>query len=409
MDGAPGIISTEQRRPERGPVRWILLLSLFIATALAAQQLKPGMEAPPIAASPLDGTHRFPGWEAYRGKYVVVDFWATWCAPCLVGLEKEAALEKEFAGQPVRFMTVATDEMPRVKKYFAEKGLTLETYVDGDDGPTAAAYGVHVVPAAAVVDRDGHIVAVTPGGSITAEVLHQLLNGEKTATPAFERANDLTWDKDQINWEDGVQPTLEVLIKPISVAGGGYYYVPGSNRISGDGVPVSAMTMAAWQTDSFHMDIRNPLPKGTYRFAVVVPKEQEAELLPMFQDALERNFGFQAHWEEQERQVLVLSSDGTKALPESTSDPLFQFERGKITFRKQPSAKLAEALPNWLKKTVVNETGLSGTYDFDLDYVANDPKVLTDELQQKYGIAITPAKRKVRVLVVERPNPKWKP
>lgn len=389
-------------------MRWILLLSLCLAPVLAAQQLKPGMEAPPIAAAPLDAAHPFPGWEAYRGKYVVVDFWATWCAPCLVGLEKTAALEKEFEGQPLRFVTVASDEMPRVKKYFAEKGLTLETYVEADDGLTAAAYGIHVVPAAAVVDREGHIVAVTPGANITSEMLHKLLNGEKTAAPAFERANDITWDKDEINWEDGVQPTLEVLIKPIAVTGSGYAYEPGSNRISGDGVPVFAMTMAAWQTDSFHMDVRDSLPKGRYRFAVVVPKGQEAELLPMFQDALERNFGFQTHWEEQERDVLVLNSDGTKTLPESTSNPLFQFERGKITFHRQTSAKLAEALPNWFQKVVVNETGLSGTYDFDLDYVANEPKVLTEELQQKYGVTLTPAKRKIRILVVEKQAPKGK-
>jgi uncharacterized protein (TIGR03435 family) len=239
-------------------------------------------------------------------------------------------------------------------------------------------------------------------------MLHKLLNGEKTAVPAFERVNNITWDKDEINWKDGVQPTLEVLIKPIEVTGGGYAYEPGSNRISGDGVPVFAMTMAAWQTDSFHMDVRDALPKGTYRFAVVVPKGQEAQLLPTFQDALERNFGFQAHWEEQERDVLVLSSDGTKTLPESTNDPLLQFGRGKITFHRQSAPKLAETLPNWLHTVVVNETGLSGTYDFDLDYVAKDPKVITDELQQKYGVVLTPAKRKVRILVVEKETPEGK-
>jgi len=199
-----------------------------------------------------------------------------------------------------------------------------------------------------------------------------------------------------------VQPTFEVLIKPIQVTGGGYLYQPGSNRISGDGTPVGAMIMAAWQTDSFHIDFREQLPQGTYRFAAVVPKGDEAELLTALQDALQRNFGFQAHWEEEERDVLVLSSDKSKTIDESKSEPLFQFMRGTITIKKQSTHKLAEALPNWLDKIVVNETGLNGLYDFDLEYRAKDTKMLTDVLQQKYGLVLNPAKRKVRILVVEK-------
>ncbi len=383
-------------------MRRILLFSLLLGPVLAAQQLKPGMEAPPIVAASLDAAKPFPGWQAFRGNFVVIDFWATWCAPCLPGLARTAAMEKEFNGQPIRFLTVASDDMARVKKYFAEKGLTLQTYVEGEEHPTETAYGINSVPGAAIIDREGRIVTVTSGENVTSAVLHKLLSGEKVDIPPYKRPNNITWDRDEITWQDGVQPTFEVLIKPIEVSGGGYFHEPGSNRISGDGAPVDAMIQAAWQTDHFHMDLREPVPKGTYRFAVVVPKGDEADLLPTFQDALQRNFDFQAHWEEQERDVLVLSSDGTKTLAESKSEPLFQFGRGRITMTKQSTAKLAETLPNWMRKIVVDETGLNGLYDFDLQYRPGDTKMLTDALQQKYGLVLTPAKRKVRALVVEK-------
>jgi uncharacterized protein (TIGR03435 family) len=379
------------------------LLSLFLVPVLAAQQLKPGMEAPPITAAPLDAANPFPGWQAFHGNFVVIDFWATWCGPCLPSLDKTAGLEKEFQGQPIRFVTVASDEMGRVKKYFAEKGLTLQTYVEDPEGPTSHAYGINSIPAAALVDRQGRIVAVTPGENITSAVLHKLLSDEKVSLPSFERANDITWDQDEITWQDGVQPMFEVLIKPIQVTGGGFSYLPGSNRISGDGAPLDAMIFAAWQTDGLHIEFREPLPPGTYRFAVVVPKGDEAALLPTLQDALQRNFGFQARWEEQERDVLVLSSDGSKTLNESNSEPSFQFAHGKITLKKQSMAKLSATLPNWLRKIVVDETGQKGSYDFDLEYRGKDSKMLTDALE-KYGLVLTPGKRKVQILVVEKTN-----
>jgi hypothetical protein len=76
---------------------------------------------------------------------------------------QNAGLEKEFAGQPVRFLTVASDEMDRVKKYFADKGLTLQTYVEGESAGTFDSFGIHGVPAAAIIGREGRIIGVTPG------------------------------------------------------------------------------------------------------------------------------------------------------------------------------------------------------------------------------------------------------
>jgi len=382
----------------------LLLLSAFCGPVLVAQQLqlKPGMDAPPITATPLDPANPFPGWQAFRGNFVVIDFWATWCAPCLPGLANTAVLEKEFTGQHVRFLTVANDETDRVKKYLADKGITLQTYIDGENHTTQTAYGIPGIPGAAIIDPQGRVVAVTPGENVTAAVVHRLLSAEKVDLPSFRRPNNITWDQDEITWQDGVQPTFEVLIKPIEVTGGGYFYRPGANRISGDGMPVSAMITAAWSTDSLHTDLHGQLPTGSYRFAVRVPKGEEAELLPTLQDAIQRDFGIQAHWEEQERDVLVLSSNRTRTLEESKSEPLFQFMRGNITMKKKSMGKLAEALPNWLSKIVVDETGLNGFYDFNLEYRDDSPKTLTDALQEKYGLVLAPAKRKVRILVVEK-------
>ena len=376
------------------------LAILFLGSALAAEVLKPGTPAPPISARPLDGIQPFRGWEAYRGNFVVVDFWATWCAPCLLALDKTAALEREFTGQRIRFLTVANDDMERVKRYFKDKGLHLQTFVDQDES-VGHAFGITGIPAAAVIDPEGRVAGITPGENVTAAVIRMLLNGKKVNLPPFNRINNPFWDQDEITWQDGVLPVFQVVIKPIDVHGGGTAYKAGSNHLSGDGAIVQAMIQSAWRTDSFHVDIRGKLPEGAYRFAATVPKGREGELFPAFQDALQRTFGLQAHWEEQQRDVLILTHDGSVSIKESTSEPLSQFQRGKITMKKQSTAELAGALPNWMRKVVIDETGLTGRYDFDLDYRDDGPNVLIDSLRERYGLILALGRRPIRVLVVK--------
>jgi uncharacterized protein (TIGR03435 family) len=356
-----------------------------------------------MPGQPLEPGRPFPGWEALRGNIVVVDFWATWCGPCLPGLDKLAGFEKEFAGEPIRFFTVASDEAQRVRKYFAEKRLKLDTFVQPEDGKGLAGWGISTLPAAVIIGRDGRVLAVTPGENLTDTVLRAALRGETLDLPPFRRENNIAWDTEEILWQDGVQPLFQVVIKPIQVSGGGQMYRPGSNRISGDGALLGNMIQAAWQTDRFHLDPRFELPRQTFRFAARVPEGRESELLPALRDALQRTFAIRVEWEEQFRDVLVLSRNETAQLRESeASAALYMFRRGKITLRKQTTARLTEALPNWLRKVVVDETGLKGQYDFDLEYSDGSPTILTDGLQRNYGLVLTPGKRRVHMLVVDR-------
>ncbi len=385
----------------RKRLRLSLLMNAFCCIAALSQALKVGAPAPAITAKPIGAAPQFKGWETYRGKYVVIDFWATWCGPCVVALPKVAALEQEFKGQPVKFLTVAMDEAPRVEDFLSRKHIELPTYVDGIDSPTSKAFGVYEIPVSAVVDPQGRIVALTSGDNITPKYLRGLLKGSSATLPALGKPMDLDWDKTQISWQDGVQPTFEAIIKPIQVSGGGIIHEPGSNRISGDGLSLNPMIQYAWQTDSFHVDMRVKEPSLFYRAVIIVPKGRENALFPTFQSTLQSTFGFRTTWEDQDRDVLVLKNDHSQLLSPSASPEVFEFRRGHITFHKQTTAKLAQALPNWTRMPVVDETSLPGKYDFELEYRDDRPDVLISELKSKYGLVLEPGKRKVRILVVE--------
>lgn len=92
------------------------------------------------------------------GQVVVLDFWASWCKPC----EEQAAimeqLAREFAGQDVYVLGVATsDSREDARAFLASHDVSYPSAFD-DGNSVAQAYGVTVLPTVAVVDRTGKVV-----------------------------------------------------------------------------------------------------------------------------------------------------------------------------------------------------------------------------------------------------------
>ena len=116
-----------------------------------------GRPAPPFALAPVGGGPPVTS-EALKGRPAVVNFWATWCAPCLdehaVLVQTASALRGD-----VQFLGVAyEDEEDRVKAFLARYGASYPSLLD-PDGKAAIAYGVAGVPETYFIDAAGVIRA----------------------------------------------------------------------------------------------------------------------------------------------------------------------------------------------------------------------------------------------------------
>jgi thiol-disulfide isomerase/thioredoxin len=116
-----------------------------------------------------------------RGKIVYLDFWATWCAPCLAEMPASLELRKKFAGRDVVFLYVSLDSQPADwQKYLTNKQVASTNAVqlhDGGafDGPAPRAFNVQSIPSYWLIGRDGRIIANNPPRPSTSPAIDNAL------------------------------------------------------------------------------------------------------------------------------------------------------------------------------------------------------------------------------------------
>ena len=102
--------------------------------------------------------------ESYRGQVVVLNFWATWCAPCRVEMPSFESLYRRYRSEGMTVLAVALDKNaePKVKSFVDEYGLSFPVLLDSK-GEAERLYPSMTVPFTYVIDRNGRVVARVDG------------------------------------------------------------------------------------------------------------------------------------------------------------------------------------------------------------------------------------------------------
>jgi len=142
-------------------------------------------------------------WKRLKNQVVIIDFWATWCPPCIKSFPHLNALSKEFADKPVTFLSI-TYEPPNMLKPFLEK-YKLDTIIGIDSDFTMfKSYGAWGIPMIVMVNQKGRIASVIHPNYLTNELIHEVLAGK---IPKVEQAE--TWPD-----PEGAEEYFRSLVKP---------------------------------------------------------------------------------------------------------------------------------------------------------------------------------------------------
>ncbi len=138
-----------------------------------------GGMAPPVALAPLGDAPTFDSADLQADGVKLVNYWASWCAPC----RAEHPMLETLAGEGIPIYGINYKDQPRNATAFLEELGNPYAAMGADEGRTALDWGLYGVPETYVIDGDGRIV-LRFAGPITARSL------EETIRPAIARAAD---------------------------------------------------------------------------------------------------------------------------------------------------------------------------------------------------------------------------
>jgi thiol-disulfide isomerase/thioredoxin len=141
----------------RGIIACGVLMCLFAALTVHAAELTPadGTVARPLALKTLSGEPH--DLAAYRGKVVLVNFWASWCEPCRDEMPSIERLRERLAGEPFEVLAVNVDEPEaRVRRFLEKMPLKFTVLLDPGKKVTKA-WNARILPASFLIGRDGRV------------------------------------------------------------------------------------------------------------------------------------------------------------------------------------------------------------------------------------------------------------
>ncbi|HUP12943.1 MAG TPA: redoxin domain-containing protein [Niastella sp.] len=369
-----------------------------------------------------------------KGKFVIIDFWGTFCMPCITDFPRWENLQKRF-GDTLQFLLVPTDGYVKTKQFYdarekANKPMTLPCGINSN---LVKYFQVKEVSTFAWIDNQGYIKAITDYAQLTEKNIADFVNRKELVAQEKETFIKVDYKKSlfEIAKETDSNSVLYGSVFTKYVKGLRSVLNPGKRvegRIYLHNMPIRNLYQLAFGdadttgtfeysrtiVESAHPEKIAP-PEGedfnrwkidnTYCYELRVPAAKKKDIYKIMRKDLQQLLGYNAYLEYRMQKCLVLKADkGFRYLEDTTIAPKLSVSAGGLTVRNYPFSRFTSNIRHYLAKQIfIDETGLSGRVDITIQAPMNEIDAVNTELK-KYGLSIQSEDRQVQMLIIKDPQ-----
>lgn len=385
-------------------VRWrlITLVVVLLGTASLWAYPKRGTAAPALDSLKLlqAPAGAKADWASLKGKVVVLEFWATWCSPCVASLPHLNQLVESLDPAKFQFISIDDEDVKAVQTFLTKKKMSGWVGVDASGG-VFHRYEVESRPTTIIVDGNGKIVAATEIDSLSTADLRAVAAGKSAV---LKPAMEIT-EASVPSSPDAVRALFSVSVSKAST----------DAKMAMVKHPPTGTDLLGESADGLMTDVFNPfanryvlkesLPEGRYDLRVNSADAPQAVTDSVVQQAVLAALHLQIRPKTVTRPAYILrATDASEKLlrPSASTHAVKRgYWHGNFLLMNGTMDDLAYVLATGLENPVLNETSIEGTYDARFKVAGADVDSLNAVLKETMGLELVPGKQEMSITVLE--------